>query len=165
MSEWYVSVTEGAAQDDWQPLLDCIEYFEKELQEAREEVKIQGNIERVSGRLPGIVEHRFRQYQEIEHILEYLNIKYNKLKNKHFRKYLEHYNRQLSSRDAEKFAEGEEEVVDMNLLVNRFALLRNQYQAIQSALNAKQFQLNNITRLRAAGLEDAELYYNPPRTK
>ena len=71
----------------------------------------------------------------------------------HKDKFLEHYNRQLTSRDVEKYIEGEQDVVDLTHLINEFALLRNKYIGLTKALDAKQFQLNNIIKLRAAGLE------------
>ena len=53
---------------------DSIKYFEQELVDARTEVKLKGNVERAAAEMPGIVEHRFNQLQEIEAILNYLNI-------------------------------------------------------------------------------------------
>jgi hypothetical protein len=76
---------------------------------------------------------------------------------KHYRKYLEHYNKALSSRDADKFAEGEQDYIDMEHIVNEFALVRNKYLAVMKGLDAKSFQINNITKLRTAGLEDISL--------
>ena len=107
--------------------------------------------------MPGIVEHRFNQLQEIEAILEYLNIEQRRKKTKYYKKYLEGYNKALSSRDAEKYADGEDEVIDQQHIVNEFALIRNKYLGLVKALDAKQFQINNIVKLRAAGLEDVSL--------
>ena len=107
--------------------------------------------------MPGIVEHRFNQLQEIEAILEYLNIEQRRKKTRYYKKYLEGYNKALSSRDAEKYADGEDEVIDQQHIVNEFALIRNKYLGLIKALDAKQFQINNIVKLRAAGLEDVAL--------
>ena len=52
----------------------AIAHYESELQEARLECKIKGNVEKASASMPGIVEQRFNQLQELEAILEYLNI-------------------------------------------------------------------------------------------
>jgi hypothetical protein len=54
---------------------------------------------------------------------------------KHFQKYLEAYNRALTSRDAEKYAEGEDEVIDMEVLINEVALLRNRWLGILKGLD------------------------------
>ena len=118
---------------------------------------MKGNLERLSREMPGIVEHRFNQLQEIEAILEFLNIELRKKRSHVFRQYTEHYNKMLSSRDAEKYVDGEDEIADFQHLVNEFALLRNRFHGLIKALDAKQFQINNIVKLRVAGLEDIGL--------
>ena len=72
----------------------------------------------------------------------------------YFSKYLEAYNRALTSRDAEKYVDGEDEVVDFETLINEVALLRNRWLGIMKALESKNFMLGHIVRLRAAGMED-----------
>ena len=107
--------------------------------------------------MPGIVEQRFNQLQEIEAILEYLNIEYRRLRSKTFRNFLESYNKKLTSRDADKYVDGESDVVDMAKIINDFALLRNQWLGITKGLDQKQWQITNIVKLRVAGMEDATI--------
>jgi hypothetical protein len=149
MSTWYNKIVE-----DLSVIVDCIEYFENELDEARYECGIKGSLEKASAALPGITEKRFNQLQEIEAILEHLNIELRKERSKVFRKYLESYNRQLSSRDAEKFVDGEESVITLTHLTNQFSLMRNKFLGIMKGLDTKQWQIGHITRLRTAGMED-----------
>jgi hypothetical protein len=149
---WYAKVSKDIAH-----LPSCLDHFYNELDEARKEVKIHGNVEKASASLPGIVEHRFNQLQEMEAILEYLNIELRRIRSKAFRKYLENYQRALSSRDCEKYVEGEADVVDMEKIINEFAMLRNQWLGIIKALDQKQWQLTNIIKLRVAGLDDISL--------
>jgi DNA-directed RNA polymerase subunit F len=158
---WFGKIT--ANPDNYELILEAYEYFEKELEDARKEVNIRGSLEKASASLPGIVEYRYSQLQEVEAILEHLNIKFHKLKNTKFRGFLEHYNKSLSSRDAEKFAESDEEVVTLTELINSVAFIRNKYLGIMKGLDNKSFQINNITRLRCAGLEDAEISYGYKR--
>ena len=149
MAGWYNSVVENLSK-----IVDSIDYYEKELEEAKYEVGIKGSLEKSSAALPGITEHRFNQLQEIEAILEHLNIELRKERSKTFRKYLEAYNRQLSSRDAEKFVDSEDSVINLTHLCNQYALLRNKYLGIMKGLDTKQWQLGHIVRLRTAGMED-----------
>ena len=149
MAGWYNSVVADLGK-----IVDSIEYYEKELEEAKYECSIKGSLEKSSSALPGITEHRFNQLQEIEAILEHLNIELRKERSKTFRKYLETYNRQLSSRDAEKFVDSEDSVIDLTHLCNQYALLRNKYLGIMKGLDTKQWQIGHITRLRTAGMED-----------
>ena len=78
---WYSKVSR-----DLSHLPDCIEYYYTQLDEARKEVKVYGNLERASAALPGIVEQRFNQLQEIEAVLEYLNIELRRTRSKAFKK-------------------------------------------------------------------------------
>ena len=149
---WYSEVSK-----DISFIPDAIAYYETELTAAKGECRITGNIEKAAAGMPGVVEQRFSQLQEIEAILEYLNIEYRRLKSQLFRKYLETYQRALSSRDCEKFVEGEADVVDFEKLINEFALLRNKWLGITKALEQKQWQITNIVKLRVAGMEDATL--------
>jgi hypothetical protein len=100
----------------------AIQYFEDELKEARFEVKISGIIERAAANMPGIVEQRFSQLQELEAILEYLNIELRRLRSSYFRKYLENYQRALGVREVEKYVEGEADVVDYEKLLTNLHL-------------------------------------------
>jgi uncharacterized protein YfdQ (DUF2303 family) len=127
MTNWYSEVARNLDK-----IPDCINYFDTELQNAKKEVRIYGNLEKASAALPGIVEHRFNQLQQIEAILEYLNIELRRTRSKAFKKFLENYNRALSSRDAEKYVDGEQDVVDMDKIINEF-------------------------KLRVAGMEDANI--------
>ena len=107
--------------------------------------------------MPGIVETRFNQLQEIEAILHYLEIELKRIRSFHYKKYLESYNRALSSREVDKYVDGELEVVDYEKLINEFALLRNKYLGISKSLDIKAWQLTNIVKLRCAGIEDASI--------
>lgn len=149
---WYSKVSKDISN-----IPDAVEFFKAELNDAKKEVRISGNVERSAADMPGIVEQRYGQLQEIEAILEYLNIELRRLKSQHFRKYLENYQRQLSSRDCEKFVDGEADVVDFEKIINEFALLRNKWLGITKALDQKQWQITNIVKLRVAGMEDASL--------
>ena len=149
---WYSKVSKDISN-----IPDAVAYYEAELQAARADARITGNIEKASAAMPGIVEQRFSQLQEIEAILEYLNIELRRLKSQLFRKYLETYQRALSSRDCEKFVDGEADVVDYEKINNEFALLRNKWLGITKGLDIKQWQLSNIIKLRVAGMEDATL--------
>ena len=68
---------------------------------------------------------------------------------------MESYQRALSSRDCEKYVDGEADVIALEKMINEFALLRNKWLGITKALDQKQWQITNIVKLRCAGMEDA----------
>jgi len=146
---WYTKIT-----TDLSHIPDFIAHYESELEQAKWDCSVGGKVEKNISNLPGITEQRFNQLQEIEAVLNYLNIQLRKLRRKYFQKYLEGYNRALTSRDAEKYTDGEDEVIDFEVLINEVALLRNKWLGIMKGLDSKQWQLGHIVRLRTAGMED-----------
>lgn len=149
---WYTKITQSLAN-----LPDFVSYYEAELVSAKFETSIKGNIEKNIAALPGITEQRFNQLQTIEAVLDYLNVQLRKTRSIAFKKYLENYNRALTSRDAERYCDAEPDVIDMETLVNEVALLRNKWLGIIKALESKNFMLGHIVRLRTAGMEDASI--------
>lgn len=149
---WYNKVVDNIGN-----LPDFIMYYRSQLESAKKDVSIYGYVEKNLSDLPGITEHRFHQLQEIEAVLNYLNIQLRKIRRKHFQKYLEAYQRALTSRDAEKYVDGEDEVIEYETLINDIALLRNQWLGIMKGLESKNFMLGHVVRLRASGMEDIQL--------
>jgi len=149
---WYSKVTA-----DISTLPEFLQHYDNELDQAKYEVTIHGNVEKNIAALPGITEQRFNQLQEIEAVLRHMELQLRRIRKKHFQKYLEGYARALTSRDAEKYAEGEDEVVDYEALMNEVALMRNRWCGLMKGLESKNFMLGHIVRLRAAGMEDVTL--------
>ena len=149
---WYSRVV-----SDLSAIPDFIAHYEQELDTAKRDCRISGIVEKNIAALPGTTEQRFNQLQEIEAVLNYLNIQLRKIRRRHFQKYLEGYARALTSRDAEKYVDGEDEVIDFETIINEVALLRNRWLGIMKGLDTKQWQMGHIVRLRTAGMEDIQI--------
>mgnify|MGYP000099066453 CR=1 FL=1 len=149
---WYNKVTQDLGE-----LPEFINFYMAELDEAKREISINGVVERNIRDLPGVTERRFNQLQEIEAVLNYMNIQLRKLRKGYFQKYLENYNRALTARDAEKYVDGEDEVIDYETLINEVALLRNRWLGVMKALESKNFMLGHLVKLKTAGMEDFSL--------
>ena len=149
---WYSRITA-----DLGAMPDFIAHYERELDTAKSEVRLNGLVEKNIRDLPGVTEHRFNQLQEIEAVLNYLNIQLRKIRRRHFQKYLENYARALTARDAEKYVDGEDEVIDFETIINEVALLRNRWLGIMKGLDSKQWMSGHIVRLRTAGMEDVSV--------
>jgi len=149
---WYNRVA-----DDLGIIPQFIETSNLKLSNHRKDTTIHGNLEQNLSRLPGITETVWSELQEIEAILEYLHIQLRKVRSGLFKKYSENYNKALSSRDADKYIDGEEEVINFEILINDVALVRNNYLGIMKALETKGFQMSSIVKIRTAGMEDITL--------
>lgn len=149
MKQWYTLITEDLGN-----IPAFIEYYDGELKKAKNDIRIFGKVDRLLAELPGMTEERFNQLQEIEAILQYLEIQLRKIRKTHYKKYLESYNRALSSRDAEKYTDGEDEVINFETIINDVALVRNRWLGILKGLESKNFMLGHLVRLKNAGMED-----------
>ena len=149
---WYSQISKDISK-----IPEALDYYNDQILQAKKEIRIFGSLEKAAAEMPGLVEQRFNQLQELEAILEYLNIELRRLRSTFFKKYLENYQRALSSRDVEKYVDGEADVVDMEKIINEFALMRNKWLGITKGLDQKQWQITNIVKLRVAGMEDATI--------
>lgn len=156
MDLWFKKVRKDISR-----LPEFLDFYQAEYEDAKAEVRLlgAGALDRAAASLPHIVENRFVQLQDIEAILEHLNIQYRRIRSEVFVKYFENQKaaRALTARDAERYVDGDSDVNDMAELINEVSLIRNQYLSILKGLDNKSYQLNNITRLRAAGLDDAKI--------
>jgi hypothetical protein len=144
---WYNRVVGNLSE-----VASAIDFYDNELMSAQHESKIIGSIEKNAQELSGIMSYRFIQLQEIEAILKYLNIRYDKIRSDHYKKYTEHYARELTDRSIEKYIDGEAEVVTMCMLINEVSLVRNKYLGLIKGLDAKAFTITNLVKLKIAGL-------------
>lgn len=143
--------------DDWAYLPAFLEHFEKEAAEAKGLLSMSGKLETISQKLPVEMDRRFTQLQILNATLEFFEKQLEKTRSLFYRKYLERYDRALTSRDVEKYVDGEDEVISLALIINEISLMRNIFISVTKAIDAKGFQINNITKLRTAGLEDATI--------
>ena len=128
-------------------------YSKEILSQFRESPWGKTNLEQKNG-----LEFNEDQYKEIDNYCKELKIEwFASAWDIESLKFLENYNKLLSSRDAEKYVDGETDVVDMTKIVNDFALIRNQWLGITKGLDQKQWQITNIVKLRVAGMEDADI--------
>lgn len=144
-------------KDDKSKVVDLVEFFEEELEQARREVKRVGIIEKIAQELPAYHETRYAQLQQMETVLEFLEQEMKGLEAEKFKHFLEHYKRQLSSTDCKKYVDGDKDVVELSLVIAEVALIRNQLAGIVKSLEMKAFQIGHIVKLRTAGIEDARL--------
>jgi hypothetical protein len=154
---WYYEVSKDPS--NLAPIVMALQYFDEQYEEARKDITIKGLLERDAAKIPGTVEHRWSQLQELEAILEFLENEFKRVKIAAFKKYFESYQRTLTSREAGMYADADDKVLEISEIKNQVALVRNKFLGIMKGLESKSFAINNITKLRCAGLEDAQLNY------
>lgn len=155
MARWFSKII--GTENYFEPLGQAIEYFAAQYEEAKLDLRPNKSTRIVdaSWNLPGITEHRWGQLQELEAILNFMNIQYDKVKGEKKRNFLEHYNRQLTERLADQYADIDSDVVLIREFIQQVALVRNQYLGITKGLEVLHYQIGYIGKLKSAGVEDA----------
>ena len=149
MSKWLNLIEKDESKVD-----DFIKHFENELIAAQEEILIGDRIISEARRLPHIVDFRFGQLQEIDAVYELMDIKLKEIRSHLHRHYLTNYQHKLVSRDVDRFVEGEITYVDAMIKRNKVNLIRSKFESVTKGLEYKNFQITNIVKLKAAGVDD-----------
>jgi len=155
MSRWYFKVVNS--NDMFSAIGDAVEYFMSEYETGKAELTPQrgSRLWDLHMKIPGMMEHRYGQLQEIEAIMNYLEIQYDKAKGEKKRMYFEHYNRQLSERMADQYADIEPEVLVIREFVQQVSLVRNHFLGLTKGIESLHFNAGHLNKLKAAGVEDA----------
>lgn len=154
---WYKKVT-SAADGDFTALADALDWFDAEFERAKGDLVMDRMpLVQFEKRLPGLMAYYYGIAQELDGILQWLEIQKKKVLQAARKGYMEHYAKALSDRTAEKYAEADSDVVDLELLINEVALRARHYDGITKGLEFAHFQCTNITKKLVAGIEDASI--------
>lgn len=137
-------------------IVTACEAYEDKLVSALNETKPPtGRIETVESRLPGITAENYSRLQDLEIMLQHITDMEDRCLMNKAKYYKENYPRDLSDRMAEKYADAHDDVQAIRAIRRYVAHVRNQFLAVNKGLEVMHYQLTNITKLRAAGLDDA----------
>lgn len=142
-------------KDDATKVNEALEYYGNEYLEARKELNDKGkHLQQVQLELPSLFEIRYAQLQELEAIMEFFDIKVKGLRSNLYQKLMNNSQRALTSNDIKQYIDGDKNIMDLQLIINDIALVRNKFISITKALDIKNWQLSNITKALCAGLND-----------
>ena len=154
---WYSKVT-TAPDGDFVPLVEALAWYDAEYQRGLEDLKIEGKvIHNLSARIGGLMAYYYGVQQEIDGIHQWLEVIFTRTLHKRRVYYTQGYNLKLTDTQARQYAEADDEVLDIRLLINEVALRNRLFQGVTKGLEFIHFQISNMTKLRVAGIEDATI--------
>lgn len=103
-------------------------------------------------------QHFFDQKRiELHTLVKYFEQETQRVRGKLFRKYKETHSRDLGEREIIRYLDNEDAYLQINELYLEVKELYEKYQSVVDAFTTRGYALNNITKIRVASLEDAEL--------
>lgn len=142
--------------DNAEKLSSVLEEYEKALTGVEEVIEIKGKkLEHANRENPTWQLYYDQKRIELSTIVKYLELQINRVRGKHFVRFTETYQRELSDRAKDKYIDNEANVLAWNELYLEAKELYDKYQAVCDAFQSRGYALNNITKIRVASLEDA----------
>lgn len=155
---WFRKVV-SAGDGDLTPLVAAMDYFSKEYEEGVKAVRPERETRlwEISRELPGHMVFRYEQWQQLNAIHEWLEVRESAMIRKAADDLQKHYARTLSTRDAITLAETDENVLAMRTIRIEVKMLSNKFAGITKSLEMLHYQINSLIKLREAGIEDATI--------
>lgn len=143
-------------QDDLSAIPDALNWYIQELDSAHKIIDISGTLMSANQNQPGFIAYYDAMHTDLDSILELVQQKYKILRANALRSIADNppTNVKLSVSDIKLLAECDPEVVTFEQIVNEVKYVYRQYSSLLKALEQRGYTLNNITKIRIAGLEE-----------
>lgn len=154
MSSWYRKVT--ADSSNLEPLVEALAFFEAEYQDGLKDLDMEGKrIWTEAKKLPGFMAYRYSQYRELDAIGQYLDTRIRRMVKDNMDVIWQTYNKTMSERQVEKWAEVGDDVLALKEIRIEFQLMFEKFAGLTKGLEQLHFQISNLVRMREAGIEDS----------
>ena len=139
-------------------IIPLLPKYEEKIAAAESIFKLEGRrLEEIARTFPHYRVNYDQSYQELKALEEWVNNIKEKKVGKLWKKYLEGYQRTLTSRDIQAYIASEKEVVEINQIIMEVSLLKNHCLSIVEAIKNMGWMLGHVTKLRVAEMQDSIL--------
>ena len=140
-------------------LPDVMEEYERALDGVDELINIKGkNLEKANREQPAWLIYYDQRRVELRTLDKYFDGRLKKVRGKLFKTMTEKGQRELSDRAKDKYIDNEVAYLNMYEVYLEVNEMYEKYCSVCNTFQQRGFTLNNITKIRVASLEDAEIY-------
>lgn len=136
---------------------ELLEEYEELIEESlvKERLAIKGKVLETANTEQASWQYYYESRKaELHAVVKWLEGKLSAIRGKHWKRYTEHYSRELDGRTKDKYIDNEEEVLTQLQIYLTFKELYEKYEAVCEAFRSRGFALRNITEIRIRSLED-----------
>lgn len=145
-----------AVQEDLGAVSDALEWYLAELERAHKSIDISGTLLRANQSQPGYVAYYDSMHTDLDAILEYIQQRHRIARATALRRLAENppTDIKLSAADIKLLAETDPDVVLLDEIMSEVRYVYKQFSSLLKALDQRGYTLNNITKIRIAGMEE-----------
>ena len=156
MSKWLDAVANSP--DDFTPVAGAIAYFDRLYEENRKHLNVGGRvIVDVGWKIAGISETVYASWMELKAIGQLIELRKDVAEGKARLRYVEHYNRQLSGPQVEKYARVDPDVVAIEEISIHLKFVTEKWEGLSKGLERLHHNIRMIADMRRAGMDDATI--------
>lgn len=145
-------------EDKLHEIIPLLPKYEEKVKAAEPIFKLEGRkLEEIIRTVPHYQASYDQSYQELKALEEWVNNIKEKKVGKLWKKYLEGYQRALSTRDIQSYIASEKDIVELNQIIIEVTLLKNHMLSIVEAIKNLGWMTSHITKLRVAEMQDVIL--------
>lgn len=143
----------------YENLPQVMEEYERALDGVADIISVRGkNLEKANREQPSWLHYYDQKRIELRTLDKYFEGRLKKIRGKLFRSYTEKSNQELSDRAKDKYIDNEEAYLSMFEVSLEITEMYEKYCSVVNTFQQRGYSLNNITKVRVASLEDAEIY-------
>lgn len=132
--------------------------YEADIGGAKALIEIKGKtLERANMENPSWLYYYDQKRIELNTLMKFFENEVTRVRGKLFKNYKENHSIELSEREIQRYIDSEQAYLSMFEMFLEVKELYDQYQSIVDAFKARAYALNNMTKIRVASLEDAEM--------
>lgn len=140
--------------ENYKNLPAILSEYEKGLEEVEGRLIIKGkNLEAANAEHAAWQMYYDSRKADLHAVLKFFEAKTAAARGKLFKKYTEHYNRDLSDRQKDQYINNEETYLNQLEIYLEIKEIYEKYEAVCNAFKSRGYALNNITKIRVASLE------------
>lgn len=144
--------------DKLEQILEILPKYEQKVKDAAPIFELEGRkLEEIARTLPHHQSNYGRAYQEMKALDEWLQNVKEKETARFWKKYVEGYPKQLSTRDVQAYIAGEKAIVELNQIIIEVQLIKNHLYEVVESLRNMGWMVGHITKLRVSELQDSIL--------
>lgn len=149
----------AAVRNDPSKLDEACDWYLSRLQEAHDDLAIEGNLAHLNQTHPGIQNYYDAMHTDLDMLEEMMDRELRQTKGRRMKQWSDNppTNSKTTATELKLMLEADDEVIEASMRLENVRYVYKQFGSLMKAYADRGFALSNITRLRIANMEEVEV--------